>query len=171
MGFSSARKPSIAFTALACLVIAASPKAADPSTVTTTFTVSTDVQTACVVSATALNFGAYITTAASNATSTITVQCNNLTTYNIGLDQGTSPGATTTTRAMTGPTGAVPLGYSLCSDSASCAKNWGDVVGTDTVPGTGNGSGQPYTVYGHIPAGEVSRAGAYSDTITVTVTF
>lgn len=170
MEVSITRKFSYAVATLACLALAASPKAADPSTVTATFTVSADVQTACVASATPLNFGAYVSTAASNATSTVTVQCNNLTTYNVGLDAGTSTGATVTTRAMTGPAGSLPLPYFLYSDSAR-TKNWGDTVGTDTVPGTGNGSGQPLTVYGNIPLGEVSRAGAYSDTITVTITF
>jgi spore coat protein U-like protein len=170
MKLSKLLKPSLGAATLICAAVAAGPKAASPTTTTTTFTVSTDVQTACAVSATPLNFGTYIATAASNSTSTITVQCNNLTAYNVGLDAGTNTGATVTTRAMTGPTGAVPLPYFLYSDSARTV-NWGNTPGTDTVSGTGNGSGQPLTVYGHIPSGEVSRAGLYSDTITVTVTF
>jgi len=170
MELTGSLRPSLIVTTLACMALAAGPKSADPSTVTTTFTVSTDVQTACVVSATPLNFGTYTSTAASNATSTVTVQCNNLTTYNVGLDAGTATGATTSTRSMTGPTGSLLLPYFLYQDAGQ-TKNWGDVVGTDTVAGTGNGSGQPITVYGHIAAGNVNRAGVYSDTITVTVTF
>ena len=163
-------KPSFTIAMLACLALAVSPKAADPSTVSTTFTVSTDVQTVCGVSATPLNFGAYTGTAASNATSIITVQCNNLTAYNVGLNAGTSTGATVTTRGMTGPTGSLPLPYFLYSDSTR-TTNWGDTVGTDTVPGTGTGAAQNLTVYGQIPIGQTHQAGAYSDTITVTVTF
>jgi spore coat protein U-like protein len=170
MELSKFLKPSFGAAALICAAVAAGPKAASPTTATTTFTVTTDVQTACVVSATPLNFGTYVSTAVSNATSTVTVQCNNLTAYNVGLDAGTNTGATTSTRAMTGPTGAIPLPYFLYSDSAM-TKNWGDTIGTDTVPGTGNGSGQPLTVYGHIAAGNPSRQGVYTDTITVTVTF
>jgi spore coat protein U-like protein len=170
MKLSKFLKPSLGAATLICAALAAGPKAASPTTATATFTVTANVETACVLSATNLNFGIYTSTAVSNATSTITVQCNNLTAYNVGMDAGTNAGATTSTRAMTGPTGAVPLPYFLYQDSAM-TKNWGDVVGTDTVSGVGNGSGQPLTVYGHIPTGEISRAGAYNDTITVTVTF
>jgi spore coat protein U-like protein len=170
MDLSKFLKPSVGVAALICAAVAAGPKSASSTTATTTFTVSTAVQTACAVSATPLSFGTYVATAVSNATSVITVECNNLTAYNVGLDAGTNTGATTTTRAMTGPTGAIPLPYFLYSDSAM-TKNWGNVIGTDTVLGTGNGAAQTLTVYGHIPSGEPSRQGAYSDTITVTVTF
>jgi spore coat protein U-like protein len=117
-----------------------------------------------------MNFGAYVGTAALNTTSTLTVQCNNTVPYNVGLDAGTSTGATVTTRAMTGPTGSLPLPYGLFSDSAH-SINWGNTVGTDTVPGTGTGVAQTLTVYGQIPAGAGNRPGAYTDTITVTITY
>ena len=162
--------PSFGVAALVCAALAASPKAANPSTATTTFVVSTDVQSACVVSATPLNFGAYVGSSASNATSSVTVVCNNLTAYNVGLNAGTSVGATVTARHMTGPAGSDGLPYFLYQDAAH-TKNWGDTVGTDTVAGTGNGSGQALTVYGNIPAGQTHGAGVYTDTITVTVTF
>ena len=48
---------------------------------------------------------------------------------------------------------------------------WGNTVSTDTVAGTGNGSGQSYTVYGRIPAQTTPAPGNYADTITVTVTY
>ena len=163
-------KPSLGAAAMICAALAAGPDAASASTVTTTFTVSTDVVTACVVSATPLSFGSYLPTTASTATSVITVACSNTVPYNVGLDAGTSTGATVTSRAMTGPTGALPLHYNLFQDSAHTI-NWGDTVGTDTVPGTGNGSGQTLTVYGQIPSGQGNRPGAYTDTITVTVTY
>jgi len=35
----------------------------------------------------------------------------------------------------------------------------------------GNGASQPITIYGQIPAGEYVTPGAYTDTITVTVTY
>jgi len=170
MELSKFLKPSLGAAALISAAIAVGPKAVNPATVTTTFNVSTDVQTACGVAALPLNFGAYSGTAASTATTDITVKCNNLTAYNVGLDAGTSTGATVTSRKMTGPPGATGLPYFLYSDAAM-TKNWGNTVGTDTVPGTGNGSAQALVVYGQIPAGEGNRAGAYSDTITVTVTY
>jgi spore coat protein U-like protein len=171
MELSAVPRPSILFAALACLALAATPRAANPATtVTATFTVSTDVVTSCNVSATPLSFGSYNASATSNSTSVVTVACSNTVPYNVGLDAGTGTGATVTSRSMTGPTGALPLHYSLFQDSARTI-NWGDTVGTDTVAGTGNGSGQTLTVYGQVPAGQGNRPGTYNDTITVTVTY
>jgi spore coat protein U-like protein len=70
---------------------------------------------------------------------------------------------------MTGP-GAAVLGYSLFSDAARTV-NWGQTIGTDTVTGTGNGSAQAITVYGQATAGQFVAPGAYTDTITATVTY
>ena len=74
-----------------------------------------------------------------------------------------------TTRKMTGPASAV-LSYAMYQDSAR-SVNWGMTIGTDTVTGTGNGSAQAITVYGQLPAGQYVAPGAYSDTITATVTY
>ena len=163
-------KRSLSIAALICAAVASTPKAANPATVTTAFVVSTDVVTTCNVSATPLSFGSYTSAAISSATSTVSVTCSNTVPYNVGLNAGASSGATVTSRAMTGPAGALPLHYDLFQDSAH-TKNWGDTVGTDTIAGTGNGTGQSLTVYGQIPAGQGNRPGAYTDTITVTVTY
>lgn len=170
MEFSRVLKPSFVITVLICGGLTAAPRAANPATVTTTFVVSTDVVTACNVSATPLSFGSYTAATPSNSTSIITVACSNTVPYNVGLDAGASSGATVTTRGMTGPTGATPLHYNLFQDSAR-SVNWGNTVGTDTVAGTGNGGAQTLTVYGQIPAGQGNRPGAYTDTITVTLTY
>jgi hypothetical protein len=87
----------------------------------------------------------------------------------VGLDPGTSTGATVTTRKMTGPGGAV-LAYSLSRDSAH-TLNWGNTVGTDTESGSGNGSAQALTVYGQVAANQFVAPGNYTDTISATVTF
>jgi spore coat protein U-like protein len=79
-----------------------------------------------------------------------------------------APGANVAARKMTGP-GSALLGYVLASSSQGV--NWGQTVGMDTVPGTGNGSAQSLSVYGQIPDGQYVAPGAYSDTITVTVTY
>jgi spore coat protein U-like protein len=143
---------------------------ADAATATTTFAVQLTITSSCVInSASTLNFGSQgVLTAAVNQTSTIQVQCTNTSPYNIGLNAGTATGATVTTRKMTN--GAATVSYSLYSN-AGMTTNWGNTVGTDTVSGTGNGASQSYTVYGQIPAQTTPAAGAYSDTITVTVTY
>lgn len=147
----------------ACLM----PGAAQAATATTTFQVTATVLATCQVSATPLAFGNYAGSQ-TDATSTISVTCTSTTPYQVGLDAGTAGGATVTTRKMT--FGAAELGYALYSDSAR-TTNWGNTVGTDTVPGTGTGLAQTLTVYGRIPAGSMPTPGAYADTITVTVTY
>jgi spore coat protein U-like protein len=122
----------------------------------------------CGISANALSFGTYTGTVL-NATSTLQVGCSSGTTYNVGLNQGTATGATVTNRSMTGTGGAL-LGYKLFSNSGH-TTNWGNTVGTDTVPGTGTGVTQSLTVYGQIPAGKPPALGTYTDTITATVTY
>jgi len=102
-----------------------------------------------------------------DSTSTITVQCTNTTPYDIGLNEGTSSGATVTTRKMT--SGSNTINYSLYLDSAR-TSNWGNTAGT-MQHGTGNGAQQNYTVFGRVPVQTMPAPGAYSDTITVTVTY
>jgi spore coat protein U-like protein len=138
------------------------------ATTTTTFTVTATVAAGCTVSATNLAFGTYSETQI-DATSTITTNCSNGSPYNIGLNPGTATGATVTTRKMTGPASAL-LNYSLFSDSGR-TTNWGNTVGTDTVPSTGTGAAQNFTVFGRLPGSQFVAIGAYTDTITVTVTF
>jgi len=133
---------------------------------TTTFQVSADVQATCLISATGMAFGTY-TGAIANATSALSVTCTNTSGYSIGLSAGTTSGASDTARKMAGP-GTDVLGYGLFSDSAH-SKNWGQTVGT--VSGTGNGSAQSITVYGQVPASQYVAPGAYTDTITATITY
>jgi len=134
----------------------------------TTFLVVADVPPSCSVSADNLNFGNY-NMVQLDATATVSATCTSSAPYNIGLNQGVASGATVSNRRMTGPA-ARQLNYSLFSD-AGRTTNWGNTVGTDTVPGTGTGSAQTFTVFGRIPASQPQPPGAYSDTITVTLFF
>ena len=115
------------------------------------FTVTAVVQAQCTISASTLAFGTYAGWLI-NASSVLTVTCINTTAFNIGLNAGTSTGATVTTRKMTGPTSAT-LSYKLFRDSAR-TQNWGNTVGTDTLLSQGNGTARQYSVYGQIPAGQ-----------------
>lgn len=146
--------------------LAAEPATAD--TVTTTFQVSATVDPVCQIVANSLPFGTY-TGRQTDADTTLTITCTNTTPYSVGLDAGTAPGGTTATREMTGTAGAL-LPYGLYQDAAR-ATNWGNLPGTDTVAGTGNGSAQTLTVYGRLAAGQYVTPGSYSDTITATVTY
>ena len=138
------------------------------ATATTTFSVTANVVTTCGITATNLNFGNY-SGVQLDGTATLNATCSTGTPYTIGLNAGTGTGATVALRKMKGPA-AEELNYTLSQDAAHTI-NWGDTIGTDTVPGTGNGAAQPHTVYGQIPASQFIQSGAYSDTITVTLTF
>jgi spore coat protein U-like protein len=143
---------------------------AQSQTATTTFVVKARVQAVCAVTATDLDFGTYNAKDASPKLGTTMLQatCTPGSTYNIGLNAGTTTGATINARAMKPATGTQNLSYQLYSDSAR-AVIWGNTSGTDTVTGSGTGLAQPHTVYGSVPAAQGVPAGDYSDTITVTV--
>ena len=139
------------------------------TSLTTTFTVTATVATTCTIAANALAFGTY-TGSASAVNTTVTVTCNQTSPFNVGLNAGTATGATVTSRKMTGPASAT-LNYALYSNSA-LTTNWGNTVGTDTVTGQTTGTtADALTVYGSIPAGQSVPPGAYTDTITATVTY
>jgi len=134
---------------------------------TSTMANTATLDATCQISTTPLAFSTY-TGSQTDATATLSVTCTNTTPYNVGLDAGLTAGATVTTRAMS-ITGA-SLPYSLFQD-AGRTVNWGNTVGTDTVAGTGTGNAQTLTVYGRVAAGQLVTPGAYTDTITATVTY
>jgi spore coat protein U-like protein len=153
---------------LGILALAMSVQPAAAATGTATFTVSATVQATCSVVTSPLAFGAY-SGAVLAGTTTVSVTCTNTTPYSIGLNAGIATGATVTTRKMTGPSSSL-ISYGMYSD-AGHTVNWGNTPATDTVAGTGIGSVQVSTVYGQMPAGQLVTPGAYSDTITATVTY
>ncbi|MBV9016942.1 MAG: spore coat U domain-containing protein [Alphaproteobacteria bacterium] len=139
-------------------------------TTTTTLSVTLTINAGCTVSSSPVAFPAQsVLASAVSQTGSLTVTCTNTTPYNVGLDKGSGTGATITNRLMTGPSSAT-VTYGLFQDSGH-STNWGNTVGTDTVAGTGNGSAQTLTVYGHIAPQTTPQPGAYADTVNVTVTF
>ncbi|MDQ8729440.1 spore coat U domain-containing protein [Bradyrhizobium sp. LHD-71] len=147
------------------------PQRAHAATATGQFTVRITIAAECRVnSATDLDFGTSGVIAANvDAQSTVTVQCTNTTPYTVGINAGTGSGATIANRRMSGPGGAT-LGYAVYRDTAR-TQVWGVTVGTDTLAGTGNGNAQAIPVYGRVPAQATPAAGAYTDTLTITVTY
>ncbi len=85
------------------------------------------------------------------------------------MSAGAGTGATTAIRLMTGPASAT-INYGLYRDSGR-AQTWGVTIGTDTVPGTGNGNVQNLTVFGRVPPQATPAAGVYTDTVAITVTY
>jgi len=160
----------VAGAGLVMLLVPQQQAAAD--TATATFGVQITIQADCQVTSTqTLDFGTHgVLTAAVNGTADLEVTCTNGTGYSIGLNAGQSTGGTTTTRKMQASASGPYIDYKLYSDT-SRTVNWGDTIGTDVVTGTGDGTGQTYTVYGQVPIQTTPAAGTYTDTVTITVTF
>ncbi len=158
----------LATAAVACAIL---PSAAWAQTAQTTMDVSATVVKACVVSATNLAFGTYDPTSATpaDATSAVTVTCTPGTSFTVGLNAGTTAGATVTTRKMA--SGAERLNYALYSDVAR-TTNWGNTPGSDT-PAAVTASVTPsvLTVYGRVAAQQAVAVGSYTDTVTITVNY
>jgi spore coat protein U-like protein len=149
------------------------PSAAMAGTTSSPLSVTATVTANCTVSATApVAFGNVNTISGSNvdATGAISVTCTNGTTWSAGASIGTGTGATFASRKMTA--GSNLLNYSLYTDTGRTTI-WGDgSTGNSIIAGTGSGTAQAVTIYGRIGAGQTSApAGAYSDTVSVTVTY
>jgi spore coat protein U-like protein len=156
---------------------------ASAATATTTFTVSANVLKTCSASATNLAFGNYTPGGgALSATSSVSVLCTNGTTFTAALNGGTTTGGTVAQRLMAEGGGSGTLQYNLYTTVAHSTV-WGDGSGLSvTVPGVGTGmalaDAVTLTVFGQLPDNATNQAAlvtgattAYSDTITVTVTY
>lgn len=137
--------------------------------VTVPFAVSATVVRGCIIATTNLAFGSYPAVAAGPtvlATSTVQITCGLGDTYTIGLDDGVNRAGSQRRMART----AAPvnfLNYNLFQDAAR-TRPWGDNGGT-RVNAVGTAAPQSYTVYGQLPGAQIVPAGAYVDTVTVTV--
>jgi spore coat protein U-like protein len=139
-------------------------------------TVSTTVNNSCAFTAgdNALTFGTYDAVGA-NATTPLAqiaifqLQCTNGTTARVLLDQGQNPSAASTDalplRNMTN--GAFKLSYQLYTTSTR-TTTWDNLTG---VSQTVNGTAQPISIYGSIPAGQNVPSGTYTDTVIISVNY
>ncbi|AYZ66557.1 spore coat U domain-containing protein [Burkholderia multivorans] len=167
-------KQSVLTKAALAASLACAAAAASAGQASSTFGVSATVNATCLIdSASALTFPAFTPgTGDQTAQSAITVRCTNGTNFNIGLNAGTTSGATVANRIMT--SGSNQLNYTLYQDSSRSVV-WGNTPPTDTVNGTGAGMAMAQaitkTVYGKVPDQPNAVPGSYADTVTVTVTF
>lgn len=158
---------------LATGLLAALPAAAGSAS--GSFQVNATVVSACSVTGSLLNFGTSLDPVASavpvDATSTLTVQCTNTTPYAVSLNAGLNAGGASVFGSRSMKSGAHLLGYQLYLDSGR-ATVWGDgTASSSTVSGTGTGSNQSITVYGRLPTLSGAVPGAYSDTVTITISY
>lgn len=155
--------------AIVSLAMLASTSGAFAATATDDLDVTLTVEATCSVVANPLDFGTRsVFTANIDAATTLDVTCSDGTAYDIGLDAGDGASATTTTRKLTnGSSGTV--NYTLWKDSGR-TSNFG-ATGGELLTGTGDGTAQSIDVYGRIPSGQTVATGAYTDTVTVTITY
>ncbi|MDY0743006.1 spore coat U domain-containing protein [Paucibacter sp. R3-3] len=149
--------------------------AAQAVTASNTFQVTATVISSCTVSGTALNFGNTIDPLAAavplDATSTLSVTCSNTTPYTVALNAGSNAGGASNFSARAMKAGSRSLAYQLYLDTGRSSV-WGDgTASSATVAGTGTGSVQTLSIYGRLPSLANVAPGAYTDTVTVTITY
>jgi spore coat protein U-like protein len=133
------------------------------------FTASATYSATCSVSAATLNFGSTgVLAAALDGTTSLTPTCSATTPYTIGLDGGSAGASDPAQRKMSN--GGAQITYGLYQN-AGRSQSWGNNTGSNTVAGTGTGSGQTLTVYGRVPAQTTPAPGTYSDSIIATLTY
>jgi len=120
----------------------------------------------CNVSTIGVAFGSYnvFNSSPADITGSVSVTCNKSSSYSVSLSSGSGTFSSRTLR-----NGSNVLNYNLFSDPTHLTI-WGDGSGGTVTVSAAALSGA-YTVYGRVPARQNVRAGAYSDSITVTVTF
>ena len=161
--------------ALSSVVLAAAISTpAVAATRTTTMNVTATVADDCSVTATSVAFGSIsvIAALAPTATGGITVRCTLGTAWTATASAGGGVGATATLRKMRHSVDATKLlNYALYTD-AGYVTIWGDGTTGGGLTGIGTGNNDIRTVYGRVPTGQsTATRGAYSDAVTVTVTY
>lgn len=122
--------------------------------------------TCSAISGSGLSFGTYTGFQLTPSTASLSLTCQAVALYAVGLNAGTSPGATVATRMMSN--GANRLSYSLYQDSAR-SLNWGNTAGVDTRGGLALLTNPTVlTLYANLAAGLYPAPGVYTDTITAT---
>jgi spore coat protein U-like protein len=147
------------------------------ATDTATMAVSTSVLMSCTIAAGAMTFASYDPTAAvdNDSTATITSTCTSGGAAIITMSQGNraQPGSSDTVplRAMFNGSEGSPeeLLYHLYSDSAG-GTVWGNTDATGKSI-TADGTAQNFTAYGRIGKNQTVSSGAFTDSVTVTLSY
>ncbi|MDP9140433.1 MAG: spore coat U domain-containing protein [Pseudomonadota bacterium] len=142
--------------------------------VTDTFDVRIVIENSCVINSgqtTDMDFNTQqLLSSNFDAQSAIGVTCTTDLPYTIGLSAGDNATGGTNTRRMANAGDTAFVAYDLYQD-VSGGAHWGNDIGTDTKGATGTGAAQTHTVYGRVASQTTPPAGAYEDTITVTVDY
>ncbi|MGR4894537.1 spore coat U domain-containing protein [Stenotrophomonas sp. LARHCG68] len=165
-----------AFLAAGALAVASFSSHAQTATATTQFQVRIVITESCLiqsVSASDIDFSSHARSTGTpvDAQGTLQVNCTLGTPYAIGLNAGTnasSPTAAGDNRRMADANNQY-VAYGLYRD-AGRQDVWGDVLGSNTLAGTGTATDQLIPVFGRVPSTDAA-AGSYVDTVVATVTY
>ena len=154
------------------------PAMAQAGTATANLTVQLTITSSCTIGAATLTFpstaGTSLLAGALTANTTVSVTCTNGSPYAIGMGQGLHYSSG---NQMANGGNNIPYGLYL---NSSLATPWTTVstssptctTGGDCVMGTGTGTAQTVTIYGQVPIMTTAPApGAYSDTVTMTISY
>ena len=139
-----------------------------PWIITLLFTFMGYQSRACTINITSVNFGSYdvFSNAASDSIGNIDMNCPSRVGYTIGLSAGNG---SYEQRGMSN--GTHTLNYNLYT-AANREFVWEDATTSGaTVSGSGTGMNINHVVYGRIPPRQNVRAGSYSDTVNLIITF
>lgn len=156
-------------TALTVALLAVAPVAFG-ATAGDDMIVSITIENSCTIAAEDLSFGT-VNSLASGATgdADVTVTCTNQGPISVAFSAGSSTDQLA--RTMAGP-GTATIDYQLYDDASLTTPLGDGTGGTATfADSSSDGGAQIFTVYGEVPAQGAKPVGAYSDTITATITY
>lgn len=163
---------------LVLAVAVAGAGVAQAATVTGSLSVQMTITATCSIGASAVTFastsGTSLVSAQVTQTGTISVTCSNANAYSIGLDNGQN--VSVSQRRMANGANFIP--YNLYLDAGhtqpwtTAATNTACTSANSCYLGTGTGSAQTINIYGVVPTvASAPASGAYSDSVTITVTY
>lgn len=167
-GFSAKGRRVGALMAAGAFLLSATPCFA-AGKATNQFKVSVSPINSCTVVAAPLIFLIPVPTNANvDSTTTITVKCPPLTAFTVDIDTGLHPNGIN--RRVYNASANAYINYDVYKDPPRSAV-WG-TGGARNVPGNSGLLGTSIlTVYGRVASVKTLKAGGYTDTLTVTITF
>ena len=161
------------------LALADGGASAQAGTATGNLTVQITITASCTINAATLDFGSNpgtnLLSANVDTSTTVSVTCTNGAPYSIGMDNGANVSGSQR-RMKNGATNF--LNYNLYTDSGrtnawtTAATSTTCTTANSCALGTGNGAAQSVSIFGRVPTvATAPSAGAYTDTVVMTITY